>query len=731
MAKNIDKLLSRALAAGGLLGQDRLDEVAEEVERTSRPFPVVLLQKGLISEDKLLETLARELKIPLVNLKDVVIDKTLTERVPLRFTTYYKFMPIKIEDRVLTVAVAYPIDVKTQDEIRTHLGYEIAMVLASESDIADMLKVHYGLAADTINKIISRTPQKQMDEVKAEAEVEDIEKLAEDESVTKLVNQIILEAYKRRATDIHIEPYRGKVRLRYRIDGVLQNAPVPPEMSHFYSSILSRMKIMSNLNIIERRLPQDGRATVKIQEQMLDLRISSVPTPYAESLVIRLLPTTMMFNLTKLGFSKNDLEIFEGLIQKPHGIIFVTGPTGSGKSTTLYTALSQINTDKTKIVTIEDPIEYEMEGVTQMQVLPEIGLDFARGLRSMLRHDPDVIMIGEVRDRETADIAIRVALTGHLVFSTLHTNDAASGIIRLIDIGLEPYLIATSVQAFIAQRLVRSVCPDCKVEDNGQLADIKEMVVRDLGLESGETVKFYKGKGCKKCNSTGFYGRTAIYEILLVDDVVQELILKKAPSGEIKKAAVRRGMRTLRQDGWRKVIEGVTTPEEIIKLTELEDEKPDGPAPVVVERAVVPQGVIVAQERAEPSAETVKKPGPCRRVYARLNTKVNISYKVVNVKGGPPRPRDPKTQYGTTEGISAGGVQFVSRENISLGSVLELKIDLPDGAQAIGCLAKVLRVELNDEETIPRKDFYVSVCFLDLASAQRVRLNKYVEEELR
>ncbi|MCK5083070.1 MAG: type II/IV secretion system protein, partial [Candidatus Omnitrophica bacterium] len=374
-----------------------------------------------------LDILAQELKISFVNLRDISIEKSTTETVPLKFASYYKFMPVKIENRVLTVAVAYPLDIKTQDEIRTQLGYEVEMVLAFESDINDMLKIHYGLAADTINKIISKTSQKQIEASRAETEVEDIEKIAEEESVTKLVNQIILEAYKRRATDIHIEPYRGKVRLRYRIDGVLHNAPVPPEMTHFYSSILSRMKIISNLNIIERRLPQDGRATVKVQNQMIDLRISSVPTPYAESLVIRLLPTTMLFNLEKLGLSKADLEIFEELVKKPHGIIFVTGPTGSGKSTTLYTCLSQLNKEKTKIVTIEDPIEYEMEGATQMQVLPEIGFDFAMGLRSMLRHDPDVIMIGEVRDHETAEIAIRVALTGHLVFSTLHTNDAASG----------------------------------------------------------------------------------------------------------------------------------------------------------------------------------------------------------------------------------------------------------------------------------------------------------------
>ncbi|MBN1870237.1 MAG: Flp pilus assembly complex ATPase component TadA [Candidatus Omnitrophica bacterium] len=726
MAKNIDKLLANILVDKGMISPEKIDDMVKEAELSSRPFSAILAEQGLAEEGKILEILSQELKLPLINLRETPIEKSITEMIPLKFTSYYKFMPVKIENRVLTIAVAYPLDVKTQDEIRTQLGYEVQMALAYEGDIHEMLKTHYGLAADTINKIISKTPRKQMEEARAEAEVEDIEKLAEEESVTKLVNQIIIEAYKRRATDIHIEPYRGKVRLRYRIDGVLHNAPVPPEMTHFYSSILSRMKIISNLNIIERRLPQDGRATVKVQDQVIDLRISSVPTPYAESLVIRLLPSKMTFDLEKLGLSKNDLKIFAELVKKPHGIIFVTGPTGSGKSTTLYTCLSQLNKDKTKIVTIEDPIEYEMEGVTQMQVLPEIGLDFAMGLRSMLRHDPDVIMIGEVRDHETAEIAIRVALTGHLVFSTLHTNDAASGVVRLIDIGLEPYLVATSVEAFIAQRLVRSICPDCKVEDTGQPEEIKEQIAKDLGLRTTYKIKLYKGKGCKKCNSTGFFGRTAIYEILLVDNVIQELILRRASSDEIKNVAIQRGMHTLRQDGWSKVLDGITTPEEVMNLTETEDKQQHKPSSIVVKTEAE-----VEVPQKEPAPETGPKPAKKnRRVYARLNTKVNISYKIVNVKSKSLGPKDLKEQYGTTEGISAGGLQFVSNEAISLGSILELKIDLPDADKSIVCLARVLRVELRDEETQAKIGFYISVCFLDISSAERARLNKYVEEEL-
>src|SRR3989338_4007110 len=583
MPKNIDNILLNTLRERNILTDAQINSVGGELENARQPLPALLMKKGLVKEDQILDILSQKLNIPHIHLKNLSIHKSVIDRIPSKVASYYKFMPIKFENGIVTIAASYPVDTPMQDEIRIHIGYPVEIVLARENDIMESLKTHYGLAADTIHKIMSKSPAGF--EVTAQPileSIEDIEKLAEEESVVKLVNQIISEAYKRRATDIHIEPYRGKVRLRYRIDGVLHNAPVPPEFVHFYSAILSRMKIMANLNIIERRLPQDGRAIVKVQDQILDLRISSVPTPYAESLVIRLLPTKMLFSLEKLGLSARDISIFQDLIEKPHGIIFVTGPTGSGKTTTLYTCLSSINTDKSKIITIEDPIEYEMEGITQIQVMPDVGLDFATALRSILRHDPDVIMVGEVRDLETAEIAIRVALTGHLVFSTLHTNDAASGIIRLIDIGIEPYLVATSVEAFIAQRLVRSVCPDCKTEDKDQPAEIKDMIARDMRLSSGEGIKFFKGKGCKICNATGYFGRTAIYEILLVNEAIKELILKKVSSAVIKNAAVLNGMYTLRQDGWRKVIAGVTTPEEVMKLTESEKDEPSAPPPSVM-----------------------------------------------------------------------------------------------------------------------------------------------------
>jgi len=492
---------------------------------------------------------------------------------------------------------------------------------------------------------------------------------------------------------------------------------------------------MSNLNIVERRLPQDGRAIVKIGDQRLDLRISFVPTPYGESVAIRILPTAMLFSLEKLGLSEKDLKIFEELVKKTHGIIFVTGPTGSGKTTTLYACLSKINTDERKMITIEDPIEYELEGVTQIQVQPGIGLDFARGLRSMLRHDPDVMMVGEVRDRETAEIAIRVALTGHLVFSTLHTNDAASGITRLLDIGIESYLVASSVEAFIAQRLVRLLCPHCKIEEKDTPEQIKTQIAKDLGLKSIYDIKLFKAHGCDKCNSTGFYGRTAIYEILLVDDVIRNLIIKNAPANEIRKVALQRGMHILRQDGWRKTLAGLTTPEEIMKATQEEQ-------PIKEEERILvakSKSFIDEEPKVEfPEKQEVKKEvevekdivsedasGQEKRVYRRLNTEININYRIIKSKIKLDKGKYLTEQFGVTENISAGGFLFVSSEPIPINTILEVKIALPDTDKPIECLAKVLRAE----EVVPDKTYNIAVCFLDMPGAERARINKYVEEE--
>lgn len=715
MSKKIDLILADALVEKGLVPQAQMDTLVQEADASGEGLQPLLFKRGILAEKDILTVLAEKLRLSYVQLKQLTIEKTVLEKVPVKIASYYGFVPLKISGRILTIAVASPLEIRVQDEIRTQLGYGIEIALAGGNDIADTLRKCYGLGADTINKITA--PQEQgkasppQEESRQTAVVEDIARMAGDASVIRLVNQILLEGWRKRATDIHIEPQRQGVSLRYRIDGLLYDSPVAPEIRNFLNAIISRIKIMSNLNIVERRLPQDGRAVVKVQEQMLDLRISTIPTPFGESVVIRLLPAQMLFSMEKLGLGKRGLQALEAMIQKPHGIIFVTGPTGSGKTTTLYSCLSRINTRERKIITLEDPIEYEMTGVTQIQVMPEIDFDFARGLRSVLRHDPDVIMLGEVRDLETAEIAIRVALTGHLVFSTLHTNDAASGITRLIDIGVEPYLLASSVEEFIAQRLIRTICPDCKMEDRTAPMELKLQIAREAGLKSADEVKVYKGKGCPNCNQTGFFGRVAIYEFLPIDEEIKDLIVRKTPSNQIKKTAMGKGMRTLRQDGWQKVLAGVTTPEEVMKTTPAEKEE------TLQERIAWMSSVNLSSE------ESLKAAASDRRIYPRLASKVNIRFQAFKTKEELIRHGFTPEQLSVTRDISAGGMFFVSREPIAVGAILDMKIELPYTDETIECLAKVLRVE----EVEAEKVYNVTVNFLDIASAQRTKLNKYVE----
>ncbi len=565
----VNKAVCEALLKSTLLDEPNLQKYAAEAHRLNQKISFYLVQQGILKTPAVLRALAEHFHLDIVNLKTVNVDRMAIDRVPVKFASYYRFMPLAVDGNRLTAAVSEPLDIHNQDDIRAHLGLEPRFVLASPWDIDEALKRYYGLASETIDQILTKDPQKRsaFSEDRS-SKIEDIEKQSEDPSVTKLVNQIILEAYQKRATDIHIEPYRNRVRFRYRIDGVLLDANLPPEAKHFLLAIISRIKIMANLTITEKRLPQDGSAVVRVKEQALDLRVSTIPTQHGESMVIRLLPTTTtLLDLEKLGFNADNASKFRELIRHPHGVIFVTGPTGSGKTTTLYACLNEINDPTRKIITIEDPIEYEMEGITQIQINSGIDFGFATGLRSILRHDPDILMVGEVRDRETADIAIRTALTGHLVFSSLHTNDAATGVTRLVDMGVEPYLVASSVQAFIAQRLVRVICPQCKEEDREPLMEIRKEIARSLGFSSLDEIKFFKGRGCDQCNNTGYYGRTAIYEILEITEAIRSAILDKPRAEEIKRIAVHGGMRTLRQDGWKNVIAGVTTPAEVLNVT--------------------------------------------------------------------------------------------------------------------------------------------------------------------
>jgi len=562
-----NKILVDVLVKSGLILPDEADAYVESAKKEHKNLNSYLIRHGVLTDREIVDALSKELNLPILDLKEKEIPQTVIDRVPVKFASFYKFMPVSIENNILTLAISSPLDVRMEDDIRVHLGLEPNEVLALRGDINEALKKYYGLASDTIDRILTKDPTKRKSDGNQETWVEDIEKKSEDPSVAKLVNQIILEAYQKRATDIHIEPYRDKMRLRYRIDGVLMDANLPPEARHFLLPMVSRIKIMSNLSITERRLPQDGSTVVRTKDQDLDLRISTMPALRGESMVIRILPTKSMRNrLETLGLNEKNARKFRELIQASHGIIFVTGPTGSGKTTTLYACLHELNRDDQKIITIEDPIEYEMEGITQIQISPKLNFSFAEGLRSILRHDPDIIMVGEVRDLDTAEIAIRTALTGHLVFSTLHTNDAASGITRLIDMGVEPYLVASSVEAFVAQRLLRLICPQCKEEDHKVPDTVRREMAMSLKIPPAD-VKVYQGRGCDACNKTGYFGRTAIYEILQIDESIRAMLHGKPSTENVKQTAMKNGMATLRQNGWQCVAAGVTTVSEVLYVT--------------------------------------------------------------------------------------------------------------------------------------------------------------------
>ena len=717
MIKQTEKLLVAEMVRTGLIQQAAADKCLRDLENSNEGLRPYLLRQGQVSEEQLLSVMASAFKIPTCRLRDIAVDKSVIERIPVRFVWYYKFMPIKIEGKNLVLVCSAPLDVKFQDEIRVHLGLEPQIMLAKESDIMDAINKSYGLAADTLERL-SREAEAKPPAAEAPMQwVEDLEQETDEATVARLVNQILLEAYKKRATDIHIEPYRRIVRIRYRIDGILVDANVPPAVRSFLLSIISRIKIMANLSIVEKRLPQDGSAVVKTKEQDLDLRISTIPTPYGESMVIRILPAhVMLMSLEKLGLDHNNLQIFRDLVNKPHGIILVTGPTGSGKTTTLYACLNEINSPERKIITLEDPLEYETEGITQIQVNPKVHLDFATGLRSVLRHDPDIIMVGEIRDLETAEIAIRTALTGHLVFSTLHTNDAASGVTRLIEMGLEPYLVASSIEAFVAQRLVRIICPKCKEEDLDPLPEIRAEIAESLKVKDVRTVKIFRGRGCDNCNRTGYYGRSAIYEILVISEDIRSAILDKKRADYIKRLAMREGMVTLRQNGWQKVIAGLTTPSEVLNVTVKDEPLGDLDPGSGVSLRVVSQAILGSKNEYD------------LRTYPRAPVKVGIRYAIVRQdQNDPTKLMTEKVEHSSiTKDLSAGGLRFVSGYALPINTILDLRIQIDKSEKSVDCLAKICRVEDDTLSTM----FNLVVYYLDISSADRVRVNHFVQRSL-
>jgi type II secretory ATPase GspE/PulE/Tfp pilus assembly ATPase PilB-like protein len=531
----------------GVLSAEQFERAVRLARERNESLVRTLVRQGVASEDRILRVVARHQGLAFAVLREMRLDAGAVASLSARFVSHYKVMPVKFDGGVLSLAVSNPFDMAAVEDIESSRGLRVERMLACEADIVEAIRAHYGVGADTVERILADFPEQ--GEVSADEASHDLEHKADDASVIKLVNQLLHQAIGDRATDIHFEVYRDEVVLRRRIDGVLYDTAVSRSMGVLYPAIVSRIKLMAGLNIVERRLPQDGRARVSIGRDQFDLRVSVVPGIHGENVVIRILPTTMLFSLEQLGLSPRHLEILSDLIRLPHGIVFVTGPTGSGKSTTLYACLSRLNTRDHKIVTIEDPVEYELKGILQSQVNPRIDLSFARALRSMLRHDPDIMMVGEVRDRETAEITIQTSLTGHLVFSTLHTNDAASAAIRLLDMGVDPYLISSTVRAFMAQRLVRVVCKPCQewYEDKGRRCS--------------------RGRGCRQCNGTGYHGRVAISEILAVGPEIQDLILRRVSARAIREKAVALGMKTLAEDGWDKIAEGMTTVDEVTRVT--------------------------------------------------------------------------------------------------------------------------------------------------------------------
>ena len=558
--------IGQMLIDAGIMTSEDLERGLKEQKKSGKFICTTLIEMGLLQEDTLLPILARKLNMPLVKIKTFDIKADVISKVPAKFATHYRLIPIALEGNAISLAVTDPLDIHTLDDLKLLLGFEIKPVLAGEKDILEAISRYYGVGADTLEQIVSEKSSG-IDLAGSVEKTEDLESMAEDASIIKFVNQIMSQALAERASDIHIEPFENELRVRMRVDGILYDTPIPPTIKYFHQAIVSRVKIMANLNIAERRLPQDGRIKVRLQDSELDLRVSILPTSFGEAVHIRVLSSVFFLELEKLGFTDDDLNKIAQVIKKPHGIIFVTGPTGAGKSTTLYASLAKINSSSIKIITVEDPVEYQLRGIAQIQVLPKIGLTFATGLRSILRHDPDVIMVGEVRDSETAEVAIRASLTGHLVFSTLHTNDAAGGVTRLIDMGVEPFLISSSLECLIAQRLVRLVCPNCKVS-----YQVTKEALRDFNLgKEQENIEIFKGKGCSLCKFSGYKGRTGIHEVMLMNNALREMVIQKASSQQIKKKAIECGMRTLRQDGWDKIAKGLTTVEEVLRVTQQEE----------------------------------------------------------------------------------------------------------------------------------------------------------------
>jgi type II secretion system protein E len=558
--------LVNLLIQTGAMRESDLPKVQDALrDSPNRPLHCVLMEKGFAKEEDVLPLLGEQFGMEVIDLQKVTVDPETLRAMPAKLVHRRGLMPISRINGTLTVATGDPFDVYAIEELQTLTGLHVHSVLASPREIGRLIKTHFGVGGETVTAMVAERGEVELLE-ELEADDSELAKQASEASVVRLVNEILVEAATERASDIHIEPEETGLRIRYRIDGILQTQALPPEISRFQNAIISRIKIMARLNIAEKRLPQDGRIKMRVHQHEIDVRVSIIPMIHGEGIVMRLLDKTrMVFNLKNVGMRDQTYKIFRKMIDRPHGIVLVTGPTGSGKSTTLYSALNEIKDDATKIITVEDPVEYQQPGISQIQVHPKIGLTFAASLRSILRHDPDVILIGEIRDKETSENAIQASLTGHLVFSTLHTNDAPSAFTRLIDMGVEPFLVSSTVEGVMAQRLVRTICGDCKVEYEPPHGDLP---LDFPGMAEGKPpARLWRGKGCRNCRQTGLRGRTGIHELLVNSDYLKDLIVARTNANTIRIEALKAGMITLRQDGWQKVLSGMTTIEEVARVT--------------------------------------------------------------------------------------------------------------------------------------------------------------------
>jgi type IV pilus assembly protein PilB len=555
--------LGEILLQEKLITESQLERALREQKETGRRLGSSLVTLGFITESDLVWALEKQLGFPSINLEETIVDKAVLALIPEEICRRYKVVPLLRKGNVVSVAMVDPLDFTAIDDIKFMTGCDVRPMIASENKVLSSIERHYG-AADDMREIIREMGSGDIEGVDEAGEVDlaKLQEMADDAPVIRIVNLMLVQAVRQLCSDIHIEIMEDRMRVRYRLDGVLQEVTAPPRKMH--NAIISRVKILAGLDIAERRLPQDGRIGIKVEGRDVDIRVSIVPTVFGEKVVMRILDkSSFKLNLEGLGFEPDDLEKFRKGIHRPYGMVLVTGPTGSGKTTTLNSALVEINEIETNICTVEDPVEYQIDGVNQVAARPDIGLTFAHALRSFLRQDPDKMLVGEIRDKETAEIAVQASLTGHLVLSTVHTNDAPSAITRLIDMGLEPFLVASTVHLIQAQRLVRRICTECKEEE--KLTPEKKRAFEGF-LKGVKNPRFFHGKGCRKCNGVGYKGRVAIFEVMPVDTVIKEMMIKRVSHHEIKEHARVEGMRTLSQSGFKKAQEGTTTLDEVMRV---------------------------------------------------------------------------------------------------------------------------------------------------------------------